>query len=1399
MSTEINYTQAHRDDLMVLMIRRTEQETAVMEALAVMYSPITRSRIAATLNAIGVLNDNGQTFAGEDIKPIIGVLKRKGLLVWDGTKAACCGALVELLTRRMVEEGRFETMARAVEDIDRIRMHTATWGVGRHGDSLLAFRIALYRNDAERAFQILDAMKARYLDSALRPYHQICCNPFDAKWFDGLDPILQAEAMGEILTEMSDRLEPIDEYLDLADSILAACPSEAVAPLRFICAKMRLLQGQWAKACEIASGLDSLHGNMAAAWMDFLAGNNERAITGFEETVKLIRRERRKRNVYIPGLPGIAFVLALVKDGRSKALARAAQLVKFARMDSGNNDHCAWAILEYVVDFRAGEPDSELPDGFEVWGATDQGSPISIMLQEALTYWQGEKRNVLAPLRGLHRDAAAGGYRWLAAESGELLSRVDSKSAGLGKTSAEFRAETGTVSMFDAIVRQEPWQRALEAMTRIGETTQSAEQPKRTERLIWRIEMNDDMGVGRIQPILQKSTQKGWTRGRNVAIKRLYQEHGSLEYVTDHDRRICGSIEVEYDDGGYRHYGQREIYAFDQGRALIALVGHPLVFWDQGDTQIEVVASRPELQVIRQEKLLHVNLTPSMTDSYGQELDFVAIQESPTRLAVITFSPEHRRIAGIVGPDGIDVPNRGEAELLKAIAAASSSVTVQSDIGVGDTHEQVENVEPCSTPHLQLYPHGDGLKAAVLIRPFGIQGPYYPAKSGGQTVLAEVEGKRLQTTRDFVAETRGIEDMREACGALGMFDNLGGEYFSTDIETCLQLLLELGLFGDRVIVEWPQGEKFRIEQNVSASQFRMNIKKSKDWFAATGTLQIDESRVLDMRELLALVEQSSGKFIPLGEGKFLALTVEFRKRLEELRTFGDPSGKGVRMHPLTAALLEEIANEVGSCKTDKHWKEHLRKLSEARDLKPTVPSTFQGELRDYQVTGFEWMVRLAHWGVGACLADDMGLGKTIQALAVILTRAADGPTLVIAPTSVGANWVREAARFAPTLRVKRFGTGDRRDTVESAGPYDLIVCTYGLLAQEGELLAERSWGTIVLDEAQAIKNMATKRSKAAMGLVGDFKLLTTGTPIENHLGELWNQFRFINPGLLGSIKSFNDRFAVAIERDRDKDVGRKLRKLIHPFILRRTKSQVLDELPPRTEIRLQVELSEAEAAMYESLRRDAVEKLSASGAEAGKQRFEIFAEIMKLRRMCCNPRLVAPKTSIAGSKLEVFGQVLEELLDNRHKALVFSQFVAHLSIIREYLDANNVTYQYLDGSTTVKQRQKRIDAFQAGQGDVFLISLRAGGLGLNLTAADYVIHMDPWWNPAVEDQASDRAHRIGQQRPVTVYRLVTTGTIEEKIVELHHRKRHLADSLLEGADMAGKLSADDLLRLLQDG
>jgi SNF2 family DNA or RNA helicase len=293
---------------------------------------------------------------------------------------------------------------------------------------------------------------------------------------------------------------------------------------------------------------------------------------------------------------------------------------------------------------------------------------------------------------------------------------------------------------------------------------------------------------------------------------------------------------------------------------------------------------------------------------------------------------------------------------------------------------------------------------------------------------------------------------------------------------------------------------------------------------------------------------------------------------------------------------------------------------------------------------------------------------------------------------------------------------------------------------------------------------------------------------------MWNLFQFINPGLLGSLSHFTETFI----RPADEMAHKRLKKLITPFILRRTKTSVLEELPPKTEIVRKIRLSNEEMAFYEMLRRQAVESLEKDNSPQGAKHLKVLAEITRLRQACCNPSLVYPDTSIESTKLSTFLEIAAELKDNGHRALVFSQFVSHLSIVRKALDGAGYTYCYLDGSTPVNKRESEVRSFQSGVGDFFLISLKAGGLGLNLTAADYVIHLDPWWNPAIEDQASDRAHRIGQSRPVTVYRLVAEQTIEEKIIQLHNTKRDLADSLLEGSDQSARLSINELMSFIRE-
>ncbi len=599
---------------------------------------------------------------------------------------------------------------------------------------------------------------------------------------------------------------------------------------------------------------------------------------------------------------------------------------------------------------------------------------------------------------------------------------------------------------------------------------------------------------------------------------------------------------------------------------------------------------------------------------------------------------------------------------------------------------------------------------------------------------------------------------------------------------------------------WPEGETLRVRGEITPSALKVQIDDRRDWFGLQGSVSIDGHEV-SLAELLAAVRDNRS-LVKVGDREFAKISDAFRNRLRQLGdTVVDERGSLKIADAVVPAVQELIGTDV-PLEATARWHDSIGRLESLRDWTPSKPKALDVTLRDYQLEGYQWLARLSSWGVGGVLADDMGLGKTVQALGALVDRGSDGPALVIAPTSVGDNWVRETERFAPTLHPKLYRDSDRDSLIESAGENDLVIVSYQLVQRDAKKFASRSWNTLVLDEAQFIKNAQTKTSQAIRQIDAQWRIGLSGTPLENHLGELWSLFRTISPGMLGSWDRFRSRFADPIERHKDDERRKSLARLVQPFILRRTKDAVLKELPPRTEITLHAELSKAERKLYEDARIAALAELSGAvgdGGQAGQQRIRTLAWLTKLRQLACHPRLVDKTWKKGSAKLELLMMLIDELRDEGHRALVFSQFVKHLSVIRETLDAQKIPYQYLDGSTPAKERQVRVDAFQAGEGDLFLISLKAGGTGLNLTGADYVIHLDPWWNPAVEDQATDRAHRIGQERPVTVYRLVAEGTIEEQILELHADKRELVAGVLDGTDRAGKLNTDDLINLIKQG
>jgi len=469
-----------------------------------------------------------------------------------------------------------------------------------------------------------------------------------------------------------------------------------------------------------------------------------------------------------------------------------------------------------------------------------------------------------------------------------------------------------------------------------------------------------------------------------------------------------------------------------------------------------------------------------------------------------------------------------------------------------------------------------------------------------------------------------------------------------------------------------------------------------------------------------------------------------------------------------------------------------------------VPEGFTAELRPYQRQGLDWLQFLREYELGGILADDMGLGKTVQTLAHIQTEKRAGrldrPCLVVCPTSLVPNWKAEAARFTPDLTVVSLHGADRAERFAGLGTADLALTTYALLQRDEAALLQQEWHIVILDEAQAIKNPAAKATLSACRLTARHRLCLTGTPVQNHLGDLWSQFAFLMPGLLGDSKRFTRVFRTPIERKGDTGRQALLARRLKPFILRRDKSEVAAELPEKTLMTCPIELAGAQRDLYETVRLAMHEKVRAAVAERGFARSHIIIldALLKLRQVCCDPRLVklgaARRVAVSG-KLAHLKEMLPELVEDGRRILLFSQFTSMLDLIETELDALGIPYVDLRGDTA--DRETPVARFQRGEVPVFCLSLKAGGTGLNLTAADTVIHYDPWWNPAVEAQATDRAHRIGQDKPVFVYKLIAEGTIEQRMLELQDRKAALATGLFDPDRQSGTFEAADLELMFQ--
>lgn len=604
----------------------------------------------------------------------------------------------------------------------------------------------------------------------------------------------------------------------------------------------------------------------------------------------------------------------------------------------------------------------------------------------------------------------------------------------------------------------------------------------------------------------------------------------------------------------------------------------------------------------------------------------------------------------------------------------------------------------------------------------------------------------------------------------------------------------------------------------SGSGVRMSVVTGVDWFELSGEVRFDGEAVALPRLLEAA--RRGQDYVELGDGSHGLLPREWLERFGPLADLagGEPARRGgdggsLRFLPSQALLLDALlasspAALQAEIQVDRGFSRLRDRLVQGHEIGAVdEPEGFRGTLRPYQKTGLAWLDFLTEVGLGGCLADDMGLGKTIQVLALLLERkhrGAGGATgkasLVVAPRSLVYNWLDETSRFAPGLATLDY-TGTRRKALRSRfGEHDLVVTTYGTLRRDAAALSEIPLDVAILDEAQAIKNAASQTAKAARLLRAEHRLALTGTPVENHLTELASLFEFLNPGMLGRSSRFQRLFDTRrVSAQEDEPALADLARALSPFILRRTKAQVLPDLPPKTEQTLKVTLPRQQRLLYDELRDHYRAHLTRRIDEVGlgRTKIQVLEALLRLRQAACHPALLDDeRAGETSAKLEALREQLQEVLQEGHKALVFSQFTKLLALVRRDLDRQGLVYEYLDGST--RDRSDRVQRFQHDpECRLFLISLKAGGTGLNLTAADYVFLLDPWWNPAVEAQAVDRTHRIGQDRPVIAYRLIARDTVEEKILELQDTKRELAEAILSASGGAlKKLTAEDLELLL---
>lgn len=921
------------------------------------------------------------------------------------------------------------------------------------------------------------------------------------------------------------------------------------------------------------------------------------------------------------------------------------------------------------------------------------------------------------------------------------------------------------------------WQFGLDKLLSFSKTLKKPASKVSHSRIVYIV----DLDTFELQPYKQKSKDGiTWSKGTPIAMSTFAE---MMPEMDETDKIVAAKVV--------------------RVNSRVSRLGGGDVLYDLADTGKTFLMFEPDIPLVIHRDRVRIEVKKDNKGNYdtSTNIDFLenlkpdqhyAYKEDGSILTIYKITEKEHKVFELL-KNLRRLPGEAKSKLAEILENISGEIPVSSELLKSSSG--LEALKASSKITFQIIPDSSATEFNVraFVRPAeGCELTVAPGE-GMDTLAALVKRKPMRILRDLKAEKANWEQMSEKLEEFSAWEG-GDRLWTLDTMRCLEFMETLREASKIADIEWPEGAKLTVRRApISFPDLRLKVNSVDRWFSLDGTVSIDGKTQLKINQILDKLKDRVGNFIHLEGSEYVLITNKLLKQLEILEDVSSKKKDELLISKFSGTALEALKENGSEVTGDKSYENLQERILKAQEIEFFIPSGLEAQLRQYQREGFEWLMRLCTWGAGGILADDMGLGKTVQAIAVLLGRKILGPSLLVVPTAVLYNWKSEMVRFAPGLRFADFNSGNREEILKNLKDYDVILCTYGVLNTEIEALSKVEWNLAVLDEAHAIKNKATQTSHSVMKINAQGRILLSGTPIQNDLSEIWNLFEFANPGYLGSYQQFGDRFILPIEKKKDKEKQHLLKQLISPFILRRTKAEVLDELPEKTELIVPVELSEEELAIYENIRTRTL-----SGLQSEKiNPIEALMALTKLRQAACSPELVDKHLTIPSSKIRVFLELVRELKENKHRALVFSQFTSFLALVRQALDKAGIEYLYLDGSVPAAQRKKLVETFQNGDMPLFLISLKAGGTGLNLTAADYVIHLDPWWNPAVEDQASDRAYRIGQKRPVTIYKLISEKTVEQKILELHKTKKNLADALLEGSDVAKKLSKEEILELLQ--